>query len=764
MFSAALEAPPGRPRVLALTLLVWALVYTLVVQWSVPPPVRAADETPLTEFSAERAMRTLERLLGDAAPHPMGTPAAAVLRSRLLLELRGLELAGVGEQSVPTLGPYAVWATPKNVLARIDPPTSLRQPGDSILLACHYDSVAAGPGVADDLMGVAALLECARALKAAGGMPRPVLFLFTDGEEQGLLGAQAFVDSHAWRDEVGVTLNVEARGTSGPSLLFETGPDNAWLIEAFADSCAHAITTSLYYEAYRRLPNDTDFSVFKQAGHTGLNFANIENVRQYHTSLDSLANLDPASLQDHGDHLLGMTLALLGTNLADPPSGDAVYTHVFGGGIMVWSANTGRGLALFVLLWLFLALRRANHAGVERKEIVAAGLLVPAMLVCTVLTEGIAAFIAGGLGATGYTDNAACLARALLWCVGLTTTCRIAAGFRARIGDAALALGTWISWALLALFCALVVPGVSYLLLLPVTVLAVGALFFPLKRSAPPHALPLLVGVAVAALLWSDLQHGLEQGFGVLASSVHAAPVAFVSSLLAPLAPQTGRAFLRIVLALCVALLIALAIVPSHDAGHPAHLNVLSVYDDDARNGTVHVRAGGISLPAELAAVAEFEQPAASYPWSAKARSYQTAESAPAPAAPRFEVLESGEEDGGRFLRGRLSSPAGSWRTQFRLGAQEERRFEITIGDARMFTGLGEEREEELEDATFYAVPEGGLEIVLHVPDAEPLELFVIDTHLELSPVARAVAAARPAHCVPVGSGDRTLVFTRVIL
>ena len=73
--------------------------------------------------------------------------------------------------------------------------------------------------------------------------------------------------------------------------------------------------------------------------------------------------------------LVALSLALLGTNLADPPSGDAVYTHVFGGGIMVWSANTGRGLALFVLLWLFLALRRANHAGVERKEIAAAGLL-----------------------------------------------------------------------------------------------------------------------------------------------------------------------------------------------------------------------------------------------------------------------------------------------------------------------------------------------------------------------------------------------------
>ena len=122
MFAAPPDSTPGRPWALALGLLVWALAYALVVQRAVPAPVRYAGSTPAVDFSAERAQRTLERLLADGEPHPMGTPAAARLRTRLLLELRGLGLHAE-ERSTFVSAPYAVCATPTNVLARLDPPT-----------------------------------------------------------------------------------------------------------------------------------------------------------------------------------------------------------------------------------------------------------------------------------------------------------------------------------------------------------------------------------------------------------------------------------------------------------------------------------------------------------------------------------------------------------------------------------------------------------------------------------------------------------------
>ena len=62
-----------------------------------------------------------------------------------------------------------------------------------------------------------------------------VIFLVTDGEETGLRGAIAFAERHPLMARVGVVVNVEARGASGPSLMFETGPGNAQLMDSFRE-------------------------------------------------------------------------------------------------------------------------------------------------------------------------------------------------------------------------------------------------------------------------------------------------------------------------------------------------------------------------------------------------------------------------------------------------------------------------------------------------------------------------------------------------
>ena len=53
------------------------------------------------------------------------------------------------------------------------------------------------------------------------------------------------------------------------------------------------VTSSMFYEIYRTLPNDTDFTVFKRAGIPGVNFAYIENSQHYHRPQDNQANLEP---------------------------------------------------------------------------------------------------------------------------------------------------------------------------------------------------------------------------------------------------------------------------------------------------------------------------------------------------------------------------------------------------------------------------------------------------------------------------------------
>lgn len=62
----------------------------------------------------------------------------------------------------------------------------------SILVAAHYDTVAASPGADDNATGVAVVLEVARLL-GSQPTPRTLQLAFFDQEEVGLLGSKAFV-------------------------------------------------------------------------------------------------------------------------------------------------------------------------------------------------------------------------------------------------------------------------------------------------------------------------------------------------------------------------------------------------------------------------------------------------------------------------------------------------------------------------------------------------------------------------------------------
>ena len=97
-----------------------------------------------------------------------------------------------------------------------------------------------------------------------------MIVLLNDGEEAGLLGARVFSEEHPWAKDVGVALNFDARGNSGPSYMFETSDGNGWLIEQLARALPHPMATSLTGAVYRIMPNDTDFTIYKRHGMPGL--------------------------------------------------------------------------------------------------------------------------------------------------------------------------------------------------------------------------------------------------------------------------------------------------------------------------------------------------------------------------------------------------------------------------------------------------------------------------------------------------------------
>ncbi len=88
-------------------------------------------------------------------------------------------------------------ARERNVVAEIRG----TMPGEVVLVGAHFDSWDPGQGAQDDGVGVAAILEAARILKALGIQPRRTIrFAFFSGEEQALLGSRAYVETH--RDEL----------------------------------------------------------------------------------------------------------------------------------------------------------------------------------------------------------------------------------------------------------------------------------------------------------------------------------------------------------------------------------------------------------------------------------------------------------------------------------------------------------------------------------------------------------------------------------
>jgi len=71
------------------------------------------------------------------------------------------------------------------------------KPDEIVVLGAHLDSWDLGTGTLDNGCNAAMVIEAARAIKASGLLPRRTIrFILFSGEEQGLLGSWAYVQSH----------------------------------------------------------------------------------------------------------------------------------------------------------------------------------------------------------------------------------------------------------------------------------------------------------------------------------------------------------------------------------------------------------------------------------------------------------------------------------------------------------------------------------------------------------------------------------------
>ncbi|MES2853931.1 MAG: M28 family peptidase [Bacteroidota bacterium] len=273
------------------------IYFTMMPHWT------SDEEGSLSEFSTKRALNQVEAI--SKQPHYVGSKEHEVVANYLVKELNKLGLE-TSVQEGYTLSDWGNLVQSKNILARIKGTSNSK----ALLLLSHYDSAphSYSKGASDAGSGVATILESVRAfLYSKTPHKNDIIILFSDAEELGLNGAALFVTKHHWAKEIGLVLNFEARGSSGPSyMLMETNKGNAGLVKEFAAAKAtFPVSNSLMYSIYKMLPNDTDLTVFREQGNIqGYNFAFIDDHFNYHTAQDDINHLNKNTLAHQGTYLM----------------------------------------------------------------------------------------------------------------------------------------------------------------------------------------------------------------------------------------------------------------------------------------------------------------------------------------------------------------------------------------------------------------------------------------------------------------------------
>ena len=707
-------------------------------------PHAAPTTAPDTAFSAERAMRHVEQIA--QRPHPMGTADHDRVRDYILGQLSALGLSPQVQQTTAIGTRYREAGRVQNILARL-PGTD---PGHkAVLIMAHYDGVEAGPAASDDGAGSAALLETLRALRSRKRpLSHDVVALVTDGEEAGLLGASAFVREHPSAKDIAVVLNFEARGTSGRSFMFETGPGNLDAARALR-SARDATAGSVFATIYRTLPNDTDLSEVAVLGLPALNFAFADGVERYHTSNDDVAHLNPGSLQHHGSQMLAMTRTFASGPLPRARTGDGVFFDLPLVGLVVYPVGLEIPLALLALVLVVILVIR------ERKGVitgVVAGIIAVAL-------SGVAGAIVGkfldgpavwsGLNAIGI----------VLLALSVTAAC-YAVG-RRWSPPRGLQVGAIIICLLLAL-AVLGVPGIGYLFTWPV-LFAAGAALLTRSREVAHWATSVVTVLILVGFIYgvAVVMLGLR-GAGAIALCVVASLIALLLAaqleiiagnarwLGAPWLAGAGVFFLVIA---------ALTVHPSAD--HPLRTSLVYAENADSNDAWL----GTLGRPtdpwtrAAIGNVVPRSVPAWTSRLSENATGFtgRTVQRLPL-GAPIATLVRDTLSDGVRRIVLRVKAPAGT--TGLVMRAEDAKVLASSIDGRNVDTTRYRSRTSDWV-MQYWAVPDSGAIVALSIPADGHIVFDLAARRPGIPAVPGVVIPPRPAYIVQSQTGDASIVYRR---
>jgi hypothetical protein len=730
-------------------------------------PSVVGAEAPAAEFSAARAMKHVAVIA--ERPHPIGSNEHAKVRDYIMSELSALGLAPeIQETSIVNTrmgAPFAAGHV-ENVVARLKGAES----GKAIMLVSHYDSATNSFGASDNGTAVATLLETARALKSSPPLKDDLIFLFTDGEEAGLLGAKAFVDEHPWAKDVRLVINFDARGNSGSAIMFETSNQNGALIRDFAKSAPYPVTTSLSNEIYKRLPNDTDFTEFRRAGFAGLNFAYLNGVTHYHSRLDNIASTDERSLQHQGSYALALARQFGDNKEGTKKEGNAVYFNIFRT-TFYYSQRWVLPLVVVITV-LFVAVAAL---GLKKKQLTLKGTLLGVVaFFAAVITASLVTTLVWwalqtardrlGLPPLGDTYHQYLYAAGFI-ALAVAVFSVVNLGFRGKTSAPNLWLGALAWWLLLTIATGVLLPGGSYLLAWPLlfSLIALGVIFLTdAGRTISTKSFIVLLLCAVPGfLLLVPVIYFLYIALGMTGLIALMLLVTLFLGLLLPLQSLVTKANKWVVPAVAALIFLGCIVtgsaVSGFDEGHPRQNSIFygenadtqeavwatldpkpdaytsQFFSSGARRGSINdyvpVRFNVLYSPAPLAAL----------------------------PAPNVELLSDSKDSSDvRNLKLRVTSPRGAPSVRVYLDPGVEVLKAVVAGKVVNQDGASQKR----WGINYQALPPEGIELSLQVRSNEPVKIRVMDQSFEL-PQLSASQKARPVDTMPASVlpySDSTLI------
>lgn len=727
-----------------LAVIVAALVATQLLVLT--PPVRSAPEAG--EFDAARAKARLAMILGSERPHPADSAGNDAVRARLLGQIRSIGLTPIVRDQFACNQIYkrrgVTCARVRNVIVALGPAS-----GKALLLNTHYDSSPVGPAAGDAGAGVATMLEVASILRTER-LRRPVIFLFNEGEELGLVGARAFL-ADPLSQRVDSLINLEARGTTGPVAMFETSLPNGPPVRAFARAVDRPFANSLATDFYRQLPNYTDVNSFSERGWLTLNFGFIGNETRYHSAGDDLAALDMGTLQHMGDQALALS-----RELASSPPG--------GGGMVLFADIAGQQL-MMVPQWLGFALLgllvggfawTSSRRGVlwRGPAIVFAGIVVAAGL------AWLAMWVMGEVRAGAFWRAYPMWTQITAYACGLLAAVTVIALLGRRLTVPQLRSGFWLGFVLLGVAVLFVAPGgVIYFLFPPLVALAgilAGRRLDWAERAG---------AIAAAVLMWLTLGAVLASLGEMLNNGPFFifAPLAVLIAMpwlieAKPLLDETGRArtvgiaFLLLLLAAAVALA-----APAYSADRQQRFTIHHATDTSGGQSYWQVLSDGAPLPADFGGIDGWEQ-------GELPRLERKGWLAPAPAlaglrAPQLELLREIRRGGERTVAFRLD-PNGA-ESVFLIAGEDSALVSAGSGD---FVRPFEPDTEGKYHFACYGRSCSGATLQFTTRSAGKLDFTLVGSRRGLPDAARPLLADRPRNARPQYAPDSTLTVSSIRL